>query len=262
MTTPSKTARPVLQVQGLDAGYGDLQILFAVDLAVAPGEQVLLFGPNGAGKSTLIKALAGQLQPTAGRVQLNDRDVTGKVPEALAAAGVGYVPQVANVFTSLSVRENLEIGGVHLAVRRRRARIAELGDLFPRLAERLDQRAGTLSGGERQMLALARALMPEPSVMLLDEPSAGIAPALVTRIFDMVASLRGAGTSVVMVEQNAKQALAYVDRGVLMDGGRVRLQDCAQALLNRADIGALYLGAPDPGAPDPGAPDLGRPDGS
>jgi ABC-type branched-subunit amino acid transport system ATPase component len=167
------------------------------------------------------------------------------VPEALAAAGLGYVPQVANVFTSLSVRENLEIGGVHLSARRRRRRIGELGELFPRLAERLDQRAGTLSGGERQMLALARALMPDPSVLLLDEPSAGIAPTLVTRIFRMVASLRETGTSVVMVEQNAKQALATVDRGVLMESGRVRLQDRADALLERADIAALYLGTPE-----------------
>jgi branched-chain amino acid transport system ATP-binding protein len=245
MIGSSDSDRPVLQVEALDAGYGELQILFGADLAVAPGEQVLLFGPNGAGKSTLIKALAGQLTPTAGRVQLNGRDVTGRVPEALAAAGLGYVPQVANVFTSLSVRENLEIGGVHLSARRRRRRIGELGELFPRLAERLDQRAGTLSGGERQMLALARALMPDPSVLLLDEPSAGIAPTLVTRIFRMVASLRETGTSVVMVEQNAKQALATVDRGVLMESGRVRLQDRADALLERADIAALYLGTPE-----------------
>ncbi len=244
MSVDAGHARPVLQVEGLDAGYGELQILFAVDLAVAPGEQVLLFGPNGAGKSTLIKALAGQIAPTAGRVQLNGRAVTGLAPEKLAAAGLGYVPQVANVFTSMSVRENLEIGGVRLGARRRRQRIGELGELFPRLAERLDQRAGTLSGGERQMLALARALMPEPSVLLLDEPSAGIAPTLVTRIFDMVAGLRATGTSVVMVEQNAKQALGTVDRGVLMESGQVRLQDRAQALLDRADIAALYLGTP------------------
>jgi len=235
---------PVLQVEGLDAGYGELQILSDVDLSVAPGEQVLLFGPNGAGKSTLIKALAGQIAPTAGRVQLNGRAVAGWAPERLAAAGLGYVPQVANVFTSMSVRENLEIGGVRLSARRRRQRIDDLGALFPRLAERLGQRAGTLSGGERQMLALARALMPEPSVLLLDEPSAGIAPTLVTRIFDMVAGLRDTGTSVVMVEQNAKQALATVDRGVLMESGRVRLQDRADRLLARGDIGALYLGTP------------------
>ena len=244
MSVEAAPARLVLQVEGLDAGYGELQILFAVELAIEPGEQVLLFGPNGAGKSTLIKALAGQIAPTAGRVQLDGRAVTGLAPEKLAEAGLGYVPQVANVFTTMSVRENLQIGGVRLSARRRRQRIGELGQLFPRLAERLDQNAGTLSGGERQMLALARALMPEPSVLLLDEPSAGIAPTFVTRIFDMVADLRQTGTSVVMVEQNAKQALATVDRGVLMESGRVRLQDSAAALRERADIAALYLGTP------------------
>jgi branched-chain amino acid transport system ATP-binding protein len=244
MSASTTAPRPVLQVEGLDAGYGELQILFGVDLAVQPGEQVLLFGPNGAGKSTLVKALAGQIAPTAGRVQLRGREVTGLAPEKLAEAGLGYVPQVANVFTTMSVRENLEIGGVRLTARRRRQRIGELSELFPRLAERLDQNAGTLSGGERQMLALARALMPEPSVLLLDEPSAGIAPTFVTRIFDMVADLRATGTSVVMVEQNAKQALAAVDRGVLMESGRVRLQDRAAALRDRADIAALYLGTP------------------
>jgi branched-chain amino acid transport system ATP-binding protein len=244
MSASTTAPRPVLQVEGLDAGYGELQILFGVDLAVQPGEQVLLFGPNGAGKSTLVKALAGQIAPTAGRVQLDGREVTGLAPEKLAEAGLGYVPQVANVFTTMSVRENLEIGGVRLTARRRRQRIGELSELFPRLAERLDQNAGTLSGGERQMLSLARALMPEPSVLLLDEPSAGIAPTLVTRIFDMVADLRATGTSVVMVEQNAKQALAAVDRGVLMESGRVRLQDRAAALRDRADIAALYLGTP------------------
>jgi branched-chain amino acid transport system ATP-binding protein len=238
------TDTPVLEVAGLEVGYGELRILVAVDLAVAPGEQVLLFGPNGAGKSTLIKAVAGQIAPSAGRVRLNGREVAGWTPEALAAAGLGYVPQVANVFTGLSVRENLEIGGVRLTARQRRQRIAELTEPFPRLAERLDQRAGTLSGGERQMLALARALMPQPSVLLLDEPSAGIAPALAGRVFEMVAGLRQTGTSVVMVEQNAKQALATVDRGVLMDGGRIRLAQRADTLLRRADIGALYLGTP------------------
>jgi branched-chain amino acid transport system ATP-binding protein len=238
------TDTPVLEVAGLEAGYGELRILVAVDLAVAPGEQVLLFGPNGAGKSTLIKAVAGQIAPSAGRVRLNGREVAGWTPEALAAAGLGYVPQVANVFTGLSVRENLEIGGVRLTARQRRQRIAELTEPFPRLAERLDQRAGTLSGGERQMLALARALMPQPSVLLLDEPSAGIAPALAGRVFEMVAGLRQTGTSVVMVEQNAKQALATVDRGVLMEGGRIRLAQRADTLLRRADIGALYLGTP------------------
>jgi ABC-type branched-subunit amino acid transport system ATPase component len=232
----------VLQVQGLTAGYGELRILHGVDLAVAAGEQVLVFGPNGAGKSTLIKAVAGQIRPTAGTVRLHERDVTGRTPEALAAAGLGYVPQVANVFATMSVAENLEIGGVRMTRADRRRRIDELTRLFPRLGERRRQAAGTLSGGERQMLALARALMPRPSVVLLDEPSAGIAPALVPTIFRTVADLRATGTAVVMVEQNALRALRHVDRGVLMEGGRVRLSDSAASLRDSREIGALYLG--------------------
>jgi branched-chain amino acid transport system ATP-binding protein len=233
---------PVLEVESLDAGYGALQILFGVGLQVDAGEQVLVFGPNGAGKSTLVKALAGLIAPTAGAIRLHGRPVQARAPEAIAAAGLGYVPQVANVFPSLSVTENLEIGGVRLSAADRRRRIAEVCEIFPRLGERRRQRAGTLSGGERQMLALARALMPEPAVLLLDEPSAGVAPTLVTQIFEMVRGLRATGTSVLMVEQNAKQALAYVDRGVLLDGGQVRRSDRADALLANDQIAELYLG--------------------
>lgn len=236
-------APPLLEVAGLDAGYGALQILFGVDLEVRAGEQVLVFGPNGAGKSTLVKALAGLLPPQGGHIRLRGEDIAGRVPEALVRAGLGYVPQVANVFAALSVAENLEIGGVTLSTARRRRRIEAMCALFPILGERRRQAAGTLSGGERQMLALARALMPEPSLILLDEPSAGVAPALVARIFEMVAGLRETGTAVLMVEQNARQALQYVDRGYVLDGGRVRLTDRADKLLDNADIGALYLGA-------------------
>jgi branched-chain amino acid transport system ATP-binding protein len=233
----------LLEVAGLEAGYGDLQILFGVDLTVARGEQVLLFGPNGAGKSTLAKALAGLLPPTSGTIRLGGREVQGRTPEAMAVAGLGYVPQVANVFPTMTVRENLEIGGVRLPATRRRARVAAMAEAFPRLAERMGQTAATLSGGERQMLAVARALVPEPQAIVLDEPSAGIAPALVPQIFAMAAGLRETGTAVLMVEQNAKQALGYVDRGVLMEGGRIRLADRAQALLESAEVGRLYLGS-------------------
>ncbi len=236
-------AAPLLEVTKLDAGYGALQILFGVDLQVAAGEQVLVFGPNGAGKSTLVKALAGLLPAQGGRIRLRGEDIAGRPPEALVRAGLGYVPQVANVFPALSVAENLEIGGVTLAPAQRRRRIDAMGALFPILGARRRQAAGTLSGGERQMLALARALMPEPALILLDEPSAGVAPALVARIFEMVARLRETGTAVLMVEQNARQALRHVDRGCVLDGGRVRLTDSAANLLDNADIGALYLGS-------------------
>jgi branched-chain amino acid transport system ATP-binding protein len=237
------SAPPALEARGIEAGYGPLQILFGIDLAVGQGEHVLVFGPNGAGKSTLIKALFGLVRPGAGRVLLEGRDVTGRAPERMAGAGMAYVPQLSNVFASMSVRENLEIGGARLGAAAREARIAALAELFPVLGGRLRQTAGTLSGGERQMLALARALMPEPRVLLLDEPSAGIAPRLVERIFGMVADLRATGVSVLMVEQNARQALRYMDRGYVLESGRVRLSDDAAALIANPEIGRLYLGA-------------------
>jgi ABC-type branched-subunit amino acid transport system ATPase component len=232
----------MLTVEGLEAGYGPLQILFGVDLEVGPGEHVLVFGPNGAGKSTLIKTLAGLIKPSAGTVRLDGKDVTGRAPETMVAAGIAYVPQVGNVFPSLAVFENLEMGGANLAPAARRQRMEAMYALFPVLAERRRQRAGTLSGGERQMLALARALIPQPSVLLLDEPSAGVAPRLVEEIFRMIAGLRETATSVLMIEQNAKQALPHVDRGYVLDGGKVRFSDSAQNLLDSTEIGALYLG--------------------
>jgi branched-chain amino acid transport system ATP-binding protein len=231
-----------LKAEGLEAGYGPLQILFGIDMEVGPGEHVLVFGPNGAGKSTLIKALFGLVAPTAGRVTLDGREVTGQAPEGMVARGMAYVPQVSNVFASMTVTENLEIGGARLSRARREARIAEMIELFPVLGERRRQAAGTLSGGERQMLALARALIPEPSVLLLDEPSAGVAPKLVAQIFELVSGLRRTGVSVLMIEQNARQALAHVDRGYVLEGGQVRLSDTARALRENAEIGQLYLG--------------------
>lgn len=231
-----------LQAGGLEAGYGALQILFGIDLSVAPGEHVLVFGPNGAGKSTLIKALFGLVAPSAGHVTLQGRDVTGQAPERMVGHGMAYVPQVANVFGSMTVAENLEIGGARLSRARREQRIADMTALFPVLGERRRQPAGTLSGGERQMLALARALIPEPRVLLLDEPSAGVAPKLVEEIFALVSGLRQTGVSVLMIEQNARQALPHVDRGYVLESGRVRLTDSAEALLDSPEIAQLYFG--------------------
>jgi branched-chain amino acid transport system ATP-binding protein len=232
----------VLRAGGLDAGYGALQILFGVDLEVRQGEHVLVFGPNGAGKSTLLKALFGLVKPSAGHVTLAGRDVTGRAPERMVAHGMAYVPQVSNVFGSMTVLENLEIGGARLSRSRREARIEEMVALFPVLGDRRKQSAGTLSGGERQMLALARALIPEPSVLLLDEPSAGVAPKIVEEIFQLVSGLRRTGVSVLMIEQNARQALPHVDRGYVLEGGAVRMTDTAASLLDDAEISKLYLG--------------------
>ena len=233
---------PVLTVEHLEAGYGALQILFGVDLHVGKGEHVLVFGPNGAGKSTLIKALFGLVRPGAGAVRLDGRDMTGRAPETLAREGMAYVPQVGNVFASLSVAENLEIGAARMPRRARAAAAERMFALFPAIAGRRRQPAGTLSGGERQMLALARALIAGPRVLLLDEPSAGVAPRLVAEIFALVASLRKTGVSVLMIEQNARQALAHVDRGYVLEGGRVRFADDAATLRQSREIAALYLG--------------------
>ncbi|MWD26508.1 ATP-binding cassette domain-containing protein [Aquicoccus sp. SCR17] len=231
-----------LQAQGLEAGYGALQILFGIDLTVGQGEHVLVFGPNGAGKSTLIKALFGLVAPSAGQVTLAGRDVTGQAPERMVGQGMAYVPQVSNVFGTMSVQENLEIGGASLPVAQRNRRIEEMVTLFPVLGDRRKQAAGTLSGGERQMLALARALIPEPSVLLLDEPSAGVAPKIVEEIFLLVSGLRQTGVSVLMIEQNARQALPHVDRGYVLESGQVRMEDSAAALRDSAEIAELYLG--------------------
>lgn len=235
-------AAPMLAVEALDAGYGALTIVYGIHFEIAAGECVLVFGPNGAGKSTLVKAIAGIAQVQAGTVRVAGHDVTGRAPERLVADGVAYVPQVDNVFRGLTVTENLEIGASVLPAARRRERIRAMFDFFPVLAERRRQRAGTLSGGERQQLSLARALVPEPRLLVLDEPSAGVAPKLVARIFEEVAGLKRLGTTVLMVEQNARQALGHVDRGLVMEAGRLRTEGTAAELLARDDIAALYLG--------------------
>jgi branched-chain amino acid transport system ATP-binding protein len=230
----------VLSARGVETGYGDLQVLYGVDVDVRADEVVAVFGPNGAGKSTLVKALYRLLPLWSGTVVLNGHDLAGRSTEQLVAAGLGYVPQTGNVFPNLSVRENLEVGGAGLPDPE--SRMESLFELFPRLAERTEQRAGTLSGGERQMLAMARALMPDPDVLLVDEPSAGLAPQLVDRAFDHVRAVRDAGTAVLIVEQNVRAALAVADRGYVLDVGRNRFEADADALLESDRVRDLYLG--------------------
>ncbi len=234
-------SQPVLQVRHLDAGYGKLQILSDVSLEVNPGAQVLVFGANGAGKSTLLKAVMGFLNVTGGEVEFTGRPLSKRSPEEIVSFGVGYVPQLDNVFASLTVEENLELGGVLLG-RKKRGRIHALYDLFPVLAEKRRQSGGSLSGGQRQLLAMARALMTEPRLLLLDEPTAGLAPAVVSEMFETIKNIGATGASILMVEQNAKQALAYVDRGYVMESGRVRFEGAATELLTKEDIAELYLG--------------------
>lgn len=230
----------VLAVHGLSGGYGEADILHDIDLAVGEREIVAIAGTNGAGKSTLSKAVVGLLPRMRGRVELGGRDVTRVAVEDRVAAGIGYVPQVANVFASLTVIENLQIvTGIADGARR----IAELLETFPMLKDRLKQRAGTLSGGERQQLAFARALMRRPHLIVLDEPTAALAPALVEQVFGLVAELPAQGVAVLMVEQRARQALAISDRGYILDQGRVVLAGGGAELLADDRMAKLYLGA-------------------
>jgi neutral amino acid transport system ATP-binding protein len=232
---------PLLLSEDLVAGYvPGVDILNGVSLAAGEGEIVTVVGPNGAGKSTLIKAIFGLLRPRRGRVVLCGEDLTGLEPHAIARRGMSYVPQLDNVFPSLSAEENLELGALERAGTR--ARIEEMYDLFPRLGERRRQAAGTMSGGERQMLAMARALMPEPRVLLLDEPSAGLAPGFVETVFTKVREINETGVTVVMVEQNARRALAMSDLGYVLDLGRNRFRGRGRELLENAEVADLYLG--------------------
>jgi neutral amino acid transport system ATP-binding protein len=228
----------VLETRNLVAGYvPEVDILRGVDVSVGRDEIVAVVGPNGAGKSTLIRALIGLLRPRSGNVILRGEDVTGLRPHLLVRKGVGYVAQRDNVFPSLTVEENLELGTDRPA-----ERIPAMWELFPRLRERRRQQAGTLSGGERQMLALARALVGEPDLLLLDEPSAGLSPQLVDLIFDKIVEIRASGVPVLMVEQNARRALALATRGYVLDLGRNRFEGRGDALLHDPKVVELYLG--------------------
>ncbi|RMF38329.1 MAG: ABC transporter ATP-binding protein [Alphaproteobacteria bacterium] len=234
---------PVLQAEGIVAGYtADLMILHGVSVEVAPGEIVAIIGPNGAGKSTLIKAIAGLVKVSAGRIAIDGRETTGTPAHLLAAAGVAYVPQTDNVFATLSIEENLVLGGVTLPGRQARARIEEALARYPMLAERRRQKAGILSGGQRQMLAIARALMTAPRLILLDEPTAGLSPMAAEELFGLIRGLVGGGAAVLMVEQNARAALRHSDRGYVLAEGVNRIEGASDALLADAEIGAIFLG--------------------
>ena len=232
---------PLLVAEDLVAGYvPEVDILDGASLAVPEGAIATVVGPNGAGKSTLIKTIFGLVRPRSGRVTLRGEDLTGLAPHSITRRGMSYVPQLDNVFPSLSVEENLEVGSLKRSTTRER--IEAMYELFPRLAERRRQAAGTMSGGERQMLAMARALMPDPHVLLLDEPSAGLAPAFVEQIFDQVGEINRAGVTVVMVEQNARRALSMSDRGYVLDLGQNRFEGSGREVLDDPKVAELYLG--------------------
>ena len=237
------TAAPPLQLRGLVSGYlPGINVIDGVDLELADREIVAVIGPNGAGKSTLVKAAFGLAPVRGGEVLLGGTDVTGERASQLVAQGMGYVPQRDNVFPTLSVRENLALGAVtRPGITQERMRV--MYELFPRLAERERQAAGTLSGGERQMVAFARALMPQPSVLLLDEPSAGLAPRIVGEVFRLVRRVRDeAGVAVLLVEQNARRALQLADRGIVLDQGQIAHEGPGAGLLDDPDVVGTYLG--------------------
>ena len=234
-----------LEVRGLQAGYGRLAVLHGLDLDAAAGQLVAVIGANGAGKTTLLRALSGLIPATAGTVTLAGTDVTGYGPERLARAGLAHVPENRLVFPSLSVEDNLVLG----AYTRRRRPVAERREardralaLFPRLQPRLQQAAGTLSGGEQQMLAIARGLMAQPRVLVLDEPSVGLAPRLVGEIFAALGRLRDDGLTLVAVEQNARAAFAVADAVHVMDRGRVVLSGDAATLASDPRVTSAFLG--------------------
>ena len=231
-----------LETEGLVAGYtAELDILNDVSIAVADGEIVTVVGPNGAGKSTLMKTVIGLVAPRRGRVLLRGSEITGRRPHEIVRLGLGYVPQRENVFENMPLIENLELGAIGQPRAAVAARIDELLQLFPRLSERRRQIVGTMSGGERQMVAMARALMPKPGILLLDEPSAGLAPMFVQAMFEQVAEINASGVSILMVEQNARAALALSHRGYALDLGRNSFEGTGRALLDDARLAELYL---------------------
>ena len=232
----------VLHAQELVAGYiPEVNILNGCDLEVRAGEFVGIIGPNGAGKSTLLKAILGLCKIRSGTITLNGQDITGRKAHELVPLGVGYVPQTKNVFPSLTVKENLEMG-CFLKPSVFKDRFAYVAEMFPKLADRAAQRAGALSGGERQMVAMGRALMLEPKVLLLDEPSAGLSPALQDEVFVQCRTINASGVAILMVEQNARRCLQVVNRGYVLDQGRNAYTGTGRELLGDPNVIELYLG--------------------
>jgi len=239
----------MLRVRNLEAGYGELRVLRGVSLHVAQGEIVCIIGANGAGKSTFLKTVTGVLAPRAGEILFDGRPLVGLAPHRIVGRGCALVPEGRLVFGPLSVADNLMLGGYmqYRQFRRRRSesfreQLARVFELFPILAERRQQLAGTLSGGEQQMLAIGRALMADPRLLMLDEPSMGLAPLVVKSILEAIASLRQAGVTVLLVEQNSRAALGIADRGYVMETGTIVLEGTAQELLNNNDVQRAYLG--------------------
>jgi len=231
----------LLTVNAVTSGYGDMEILHGVSIEVGAGKIVTVIGPNGAGKSTLMKTIFGLLTPTAGQITFAEEEITGLSPDLVVRRGMAYVPQVENIFPSLTVHENLEMGAFILTDDFSR-QLEEIYELFPILKDRRKQRVGKMSGGERQMVAMGRALMLDPKLLMLDEPSAALAPNLAAMIFERIVAINASGVAILIVEQNAKESLKLSDRGYVLASGRNRFEDTGENLLANEDVGQLYLG--------------------
>jgi len=233
----------VLELSSVRAGYGTFQALFDVSLQVRQGEAVAVIGPNGAGKTTLMRVVSGMIRPTAGAISMEGVDLVITPAHRIIELGMAHVPESRRLFASMTVEENLKMGGFMAAARPKfRQRLDFVYELFPRLRERRRQRAGSMSGGEQQMCAIGRALMSEPRLLLLDEPSAGLAPVIVEMVFDLVKRIRAGGVTVLIVEQNVQQVLRVVDRAYLLKAGSIRASGPAAELLASDSIREAYLG--------------------
>ncbi len=236
----------MLRIRNLESGYGNLKVLRHISIHVSAGEIVTIIGANGAGKTTFLKSIAGLIRPRGGEITFGDKDITRLAPEQIVFSGCSLVPEGRQVFAPMTVKENLILGG-YVQYRRGKkkevdADLQRIYELFPRLREREAQLAGTLSGGEQQMLAMGRALMARPKLIMMDEPSMGLAPLIVKDIFSIIRRLRDEGSTVLLVEQNAKAALGIADRGYVLETGRIILEENAEDLLANRDVQRAYLG--------------------
>ena len=241
-TDTSNAPKIAIEFDDVVAGYKDFMILNNLSLKAKSGAITLLLGPNGAGKSTVLKTLFGLLKPRQGRVLLDGEDISGISPKELLARGIAFVPQGRNLFGQLSVWQNLELGGITLGMKTTHERIPEVLEFFPRVKERLHSMASSLSGGEQKQLEIGRALLLRPRVLLIDEPSIGLSPNLVQEVFQTLIRLRDQGVTILMVEQNAKAALAMSDYGLVLELGQTRMFDRADKLLADPRVGQLFLG--------------------
>ncbi|HEX8410109.1 MAG TPA: ABC transporter ATP-binding protein [Thermoanaerobaculia bacterium] len=232
----------VLTVRGLHVSYGTIPALHGVDLEVRKGEIVTLIGANGAGKTTTLRTISGLLKPREGTVEFNGTDITGVKPHVITARGISHVPEGRGIFANLTVHDNLELGGYLRKDKIQQSEYERVYSLFPVLKERIKQNSGTLSGGEQQMLAISRALMAKPALLLLDEPSLGLAPQMVQTIFRVIREINAEGTTILLVEQNAHMALLTAHRGYVMETGRITATDDTKALLASDRIKKAYLG--------------------